>query len=101
MPAHDLQEFIDKLLIRRPRLAIEAPGATKHAGRDIELLIAQLVALSCVVEQAGGFRVNFDWSSLSRVDLMNDIVVAVAAELLFNSKSLAKRESRQLPRVWL
>ena len=98
MPADMGQQTIDFLLLGNTRTVDELPGVAQDARGDIEPAIAQVIAVVGEIEQARGFRIDLD-APATVIDLMYDIVVTVAAELLLDAQRLLLPQFGQLARL--
>src|SRR5690606_28359569 len=58
-------------------------GASQRTGRDIEGPIADMETGVGEIQQACGFFIHAQRAATRCIDLVNDVVIAVTAELLF------------------
>ena len=79
-------------------LSGKIPKRSQDAGCDIKITIAELVSGVCEVEEAGGFFVHFNRSML--VNLVDDIVVPIAALFDLNPLCFLKDDLADRPRFW-
>ena len=79
-------------------LAGKIPKRSQDAGCDIKITIAELVSGVREVEETGGFFVHFHRSML--VNLVDDIVVPIAAIFDLNPLCFLKDDLADRPRFW-
>src|SRR5690606_35842256 len=83
---------------RHPVAAVEGPGLAQHAGRDVEAAFAQAVELGGEIEQVGGFPIDVHRPALRRVDAVDDVAPAIAAEFLLDAPGFFRDGTDLRPR---
>ena len=87
-PANQWQQCRDDGFLRHAVAAIETPGAAQHARGDVEQPLAQSPAGVGVIEQGRGLVVHLDRRAVRVIDAVDDVAVAVAAELALDAQRL-------------
>ena len=81
----------------RPRVgnavrSVEFPGPAQHPRGDVEKTVAQIMALTCKVDQRCRFLVHIDRRAAMFMDPGGNAVVSIAAEFLLDSQRLLRRD---------
>src|SRR5688572_42421 len=90
MPAGQLQNGVDLRLRRHATAAVERPHSAQDAGGDVEAPLRKPGERRSEVDEAGRFLIEYDRASVARVDLVKDVVIAIAAELALDAPSTAR-----------
>src|SRR5690606_34943707 len=98
VPAHAPEHPPDLPGRRQAVAAVESPDLAQHAGGDVESAVAQSMELGGEIEQVCGFRVDVHRGALRRIDPIDDVARAIAAELLLDAPGFFCDGPELLPR---
>ena len=90
MPAGQLQNGVDLRLRRHATAAVERPHSAQDAGGDVEAPLRKPGERRGEVDEAGRFLIEYDGATVARVDLVNDVVIAIATELALDAPGTAR-----------